>query len=575
MVNVPSLPQAMRESRRLRAEGAANRTVSVGLVSNVVLTDVDTYMEYALLTSGIDPAFTHGDYGQIAESMTKLSADHLCVVLQIDAMAENLPWAPASWSWETVRDVVDFRLSELRGAIAELPAAVRVHVAVFGGGLSHPAWETARRQAFAYIESQLRDLAAQDSRVLWTDVQRGLEDVGFATALSQARAARYSAPLMPTGTGVIAALLAESIERVVSPTRKVLVLDADNTLWGGVLGEDGLDNIDLHPTVYPGNVYYRAQSVYRGIKERGILLAVVSKNEPADLVAALDDHPYSQLRQTDFVAVKAGWQPKVESIRELAEELNLGLDSFVFVDDSQVELAAVREQLALGAVIQVPERADEYLSVIPAVAAEFPDSHGQGLGDRTEKYRVRAAAASLEKASHSREEFLSGLQTRVRVAVDDPGQIPRVSELSERTNQFNSGLTRYATGDIDALMQEETWQVVTYDVSDRFGSSGVSAAAVVNLSGQVQIRDWWISCRVLGRGVERAILHHLVDRAQAIGSPGVEVVFRQGPRNQQVAELLNSVSTDEVDQDGQRIFTVPLDFDEGDGKWVEVVTDDR
>lgn len=575
MVTVPSLPQAMRESRRLRAEGAPDRAVSVGLVSNVVLTDVDTFMEYSLLTAGIEPYFSHGDYGQIARSMARIgpNADQMCVVLHIEAMTENLPWASTSWSWASVQDVIDFRLSELRGAIAELPSGVRVHLAVFGGGLSHPAWETARRQGFAYIEAEMRALALHDGRVLWTDVQSGLEDVGFAAAMSQSRAARFAAPLTPTGTGIIGSALAKSIERVVLPPRKVLVLDADNTLWGGVVGEDGPNNIDLHPTVYPGNVYFRAQSLYKGIKERGILLAVVSKNEPADLQSVFDDHPYSQLRQTDFVAIKAGWHPKVDSIRELAEELNLGLDSFVFVDDSQVELAAVREQLTLGAVIQVPEQAYEYLSVLPAVSAQFSMNLGEGLGDRTEKYRVRAAAASLEKASHSREEFLCGLQTRLRVAINDPRQVSRVSELSERTNQFNCGLSRYTIGDLDSLLHGDLWKVLTYEVSDRFGSSGVSAAAIVVVGEEVRIQDWWVSCRVLGRGVELAILRHFVELARGAGHHDVQVVFRRGLRNQQVEELLSGVARNQIDQGGERVFTVTEDFDHGDGKWVEVVAD--
>ncbi len=577
MVSVMTLPQALRENRRLRQEIHLDRGVDVGIVSNIVLTDVDEFAATGLLQEGLDPSFSHAAFGQIAqgiETLAQQGVKHICVVLHVDALAENLPWTEASWSRDKVQEVLDFRLGEVRGALTNVTPENRVHLAVLAGGIdSHPTWNAVRRHALSHLEAEIQELRDRDTRVLWVDVQTGLEAIGFREAFSTARAARYSAPLTPLATGVIGEALAESIRRTERPPRKVLVLDADNTLWGGVLGEDGLANIALHPSVYPGNVYFRAQSVYRGIKERGALLAVVSKNEPSDLLAALNEHPYSQLRERDFVAVKSGWRPKVESIQELAAELSLGMDSFVFVDDSQVELAAVTEQLSLGAVVPVPEEPADYLTTLPAIAAEF-DGSGNGLGDRTEKYRVRAAAAVLEKSAHSREEFLAGLSTRVVASVDASAQVPRVCELSERTNQFNAGLTRYTTAQVQKRMESDVSHVITYDVSDRFGSSGVSAAAVVvTTEDALRVEDWWISCRVLGRGVERAVLRHIIGVAQAQGSSEVQVVYRKGPRNLQVEELLEGLATLRGGDDGEHLYSVPVDFDDGDGRWVEVVTD--
>jgi FkbH-like protein len=261
---------------------------------------------------------------------------------------------------------------------------------------------------------------------------------------------------------------------------KALVLDADNTLWAGVIGEG-------RQVPFPN-----VQQVYRDLKDRGVILCLATRNELPDVEAAFE-HPGMVLRLEDFALVKAGWQSKVGSIREIAETLNIGLDSIVFVDDSEFECESVRAQLPEVHVVHAPPKIA--LGVARAVATLFPTFVDT---EKTAQYHALAQARNERPKFATEEEFLASLNIRVTLGRNRRSEIPRVAELTQKSNQFNLTTRRYSAQDIRELIASGA-DVWTLSYRDRFGDQGIVGVLIVIAN---TIDTFLLSCRILGRGVE-------------------------------------------------------------------------
>lgn len=551
-----------------------NSHTSVGIASNCVIVNLDDAIASILARRGDNPRFIHGSFGQISTDVRTFGdagIEHVVVLIHFDSMTENLAWTEAARNFGNLQEIIDFRLSDLAEVVALLPSATTLHVSsFFGGTTARDPWAAVRRRAHAYLDGKLESLAQMFSNVRVLDVQSVLETVGLETATDVDRFTRYSMPLTTEGIRAVASVVAQSIERKGLLPKKVLVLDGDNTLWGSVLGEVGVQGVQLHPTVFPGSVYYRAQLAYREMKRDGALLALVTKNELQDIELMLSSNPNCALSVDDFVAVRASWEPKAQVIERLADELGLGLESFVFVDDSLVETTSVAEQLPVVETFRVPPEPAEYFRLLSELWHLFGAAYGRGLKDRTDLYRVRASARELELRSKTREEYLRDLRTVVTVEENREDHFDRVSELSQRTNQFNLGLTRLSRSEVDELYSSPDCTILTYTVTDRFGPSGVSAAAIVQTKVAFVVTELWISCRVLGRGVESAVLSGLGALASQRGYANVLLRFRPGPRNQQVSDLVRPLAITVRKFEEYEEFELPASLEAGEGRWVEM-----
>jgi FkbH-like protein len=300
--------------------------------------------------------------------------------------------------------------------------------------------------------------------------------------------------------------------------RKVLCTDLDNTLWGGILGEDGADGI-VTGSSFPGNCYLEYQKYLKHLSSRGILLAIVSKNNEADVREAF------QIRSADlalsldnFVALKINWNDKAQSLRELAQELSLGLDSFVFVDDNPVECEAIRQQLpgvaVVSAPIQEPWRLVEILSNLPFFdAAVVTDDDLNRLND----YKAQAQRTELAGTAGNRDEFLTslGIVCTFQSALQAP--LSRAVQLLAKTNQFNLTTRRHPAAKIEEFAS--TGQAWVIRVRDRFGDAGVVGLALAqNKGSSCYIDSFLLSCRVIGRGVETALLAYIAECALETGA---------------------------------------------------------
>ncbi|MDN3359002.1 HAD-IIIC family phosphatase [Actinomadura sp. DC4] len=340
---------------------------------------------------------------------------------------------------------------------------------------------------------------------------------------------------------------------VAGRTKKCLVLDLDETVWGGVLGEDGADGIEVADG-HRGEAFRSFQRVAKQIASQGVLLAAVSKNDPEPVRAVLRDHPGMTLREEDFVRVVANWRPKHENLRELAEALNLGVDAFVFVDDSAYECGLVRRELPGVAVVRVDDEPARHVERL--LADGWFDVRTVTADDRARvaRYRDELTRKDFLDGFDSIEDYLRELRITVRVSAAEEPDVPRVSQLTLRTNQFNLTTRRLQPAEVRALVEDPSAYAIAIRAADRFGDSGLVGAVFASRDGDaVTIDNFLLSCRVFSRGIEQAGLSAVLRTARESGATAVYGVYRPTARNGVVRDFYPRYGFRPVAEDGTAV----------------------
>ena len=343
------------------------------------------------------------------------------------------------------------------------------------------------------------------------------------------------------------------VRSVVGLTRKVLVCDLDNTLWGGVIGEDGLEGIKLGPGSSVGEAHADLQGYLLELRRRGILLAVCSKNNLEDAKLPFQQHPHSRLCLDDFSAFVANWEDKAVNIRNIAGQLSLGMDSFVFLDDNPVERAWVRSQLPQVAVVNTGSSVFSCLEALDRGRYFYTLQISQDDVARPDRYRSQAAATALRQGSESVEAFLQSLQMTAITAPITPNNISRVTQLLNKTNQFNLTTRRYTQSQVEAICSDETTFTGVFQLSDRFGDHGIVGVMICRQVERVtwEIDSWLISCRVLGRQLECFMLNRMLQAAAKANIEKIVGIYRQTAKNSQVADLYSRLGFSETDRNSE------------------------
>ncbi len=342
-------------------------------------------------------------------------------------------------------------------------------------------------------------------------------------------------------------LYGDQLGRLIAAVRgrsaKCLVLDLDNTLWGGVIGDDGVDGIVLGQGSPTGEAFLAFQRYAKQLAGRGIILAVCSKNDLANAQAAFDTHPEMILRQSDITCFVANWQDKAANLRYIAQSLNIGLDALVFADDNPAERRLIRAELPMVAVPEMPEDPAEYVALLAnagyfeAVELTAEDR------ERTELYRANASREALRQSATDLGSYLSGLDMQLLWSPFDAAGFKRIVQLIHKTNQFNLTTQRHTDAEVAALMRDPDAVTLQLRLTDVHGDNGMIAVLIAqrapNPSGDgtaLDITTWLMSCRVLGRGVEEATLNIIAARAAELGCTQLLGEYRPSAKNGMVSE---------------------------------------
>lgn len=330
----------------------------------------------------------------------------------------------------------------------------------------------------------------------------------------------------------------KKMDEFTHPRKKCLVLDLDNTLWSGVLGEDGLSGVKMNGD-YPGNAFQYFQESLAALSQTGIILAICSKNNESDVKELWDKNPFIKLGPNYISAYRINWQNKADNIRELAKELNIGLDSMVFIDDNPTERELIRQELPMVSVPEFPKRPYELMTFYDKLINDYFRTYRLTTEDlaKTEQYKANAQRAIEQTKFTDLSDFIRSLDIHIDILRGDEFTIPRIAQMTQKTNQFNLTTHRYTEADIASFIEkgDDVWCI---SVSDKFGDSGITGEIIITHDGtEATIDTLLLSCRILGKDIEKAFVKSILNVLFDKGIRTVAAEYIPTAKNGQVADF--------------------------------------
>jgi len=417
----------------------------------------------------------------------------------------------------------------------------------------------------ARLNHRLAEAAAEDKALL-IDVARSSERDGIDAWFDVGRWLQGKLEIAPQAAPFYGDLAARILAAQRGLSKKCLALDLDNTLWGGVIGDDGLDGIVLGEGSAAGEAHLALQYYAKLLKERGVILAICSKNDAKIAEAAFRDHPEMVLRRADIAAFEANWDDKAQNLKAIAARLNIGLDALVFVDDNPIERARIRQALPMVAVPEMPDDPAHYARCLAdagyfeAVAFTADDRN------RAEQYAANAERAALLGSAESMDDFLRGLDMTAVYGPFTAVDHARIVQLINKTNQFNTTTRRYAGEEVARIMDDPRSLTLQFRLIDRVGDNGLVSTMILRPAPRdddmLEIENWVMSCRVFGRELEFEAMNVAVEAAKERGARALVADYIPTPKNDVISKLYPSLGFVEVDcsasANGARRFRLDL-----------------
>ena len=354
--------------------------------------------------------------------------------------------------------------------------------------------------------------------------------------------------------------IANIIKSIYGKNKKALVLDLDNTLWGGIVGDDGVENLSIGQEVPSGQVYTEFQNYLKEQRNLGILLNIDSKNDYENAIAGLN-HPAGTLKPDDFIIIKANWNPKNLNIKEIAEELNLGADSFVFVDDNPAERQICKNYIE-G--ISVPDinNPEDYIRILDHNGYFEVTNFSEEDIKKNELYKDNAKRSQMMTSFDNYEDYLLSLNMKAEISDFKPIYLERIAQLSNKSNQFNLTTKRYSLADIEEVYNNNNYIKIYGKLEDMFGDNGVITVVIGNIKNKDELHiDLWImSCRVLKRDMEYAMLDSLVEKAKEKGINKIYGYYFPTKKNSMVSDFYIKQGFEEIscDENGNKIYKLDI-----------------
>ena len=555
MLNI-KYAEILKRNREMGAD-MKNQVFRIALLSNIVVEQLGGLIEFALRSEGINVQIVIGDYDNIVQDSLLLKNLNAVIVFweaanlvdglhaKINSMSidENIRLA------EHAEQKIDIVCSNLKNV--PLVFFNRFSSNIFSGvELQEGALRKLCKRLNAYLEMRV-----MNSQIL-VDMDSIISMVGVSKAsdlrLYQTSKALYSIQFLK----MYATVLVPAFRAITGRARKVLVLDCDNTLWGGILGEEGEDGIEMGVHSQTGKIYNEVQLIIKGLKKSGVLIALCSKNNSNDVENILANHPDCVLSESDLVAKKVNWQDKATNLRELAIELNLGLDSFIFIDDSDFELGLVAKELPQVKCVQVPRELSDYPSLMRTLANDFfTFAKTDEDAVKTEMYRAEIVRKDQAKKFKTIDDYLQSLRINLKVLWTENIPVQRFAQMTQKTNQFNLTTRRYSEVEIMKMLKDENFMLSAFSVADLHGEYGITALAIIKLDHKNKnavIDSLLMSCRIIGRNIEYIIFDIMIAKLKLIGINKIMAHYISTPKNVQVSDFYDKV--------GMRCIKRSIDF---------------
>lgn len=540
IADLKSAKQMWREHLRSRSD--LQTDIKIGLTASFTIDPVVPHLGAYLLGEGYSsPEITNADYNQVVQTCLDHGAafdsnpDVIFVAFRLEDLTSSADPDTTSAAVELVQNALGQLQSKFDGAIVcALPP--------------RPDAATMRLTRFARPDPIIKvwhDMCAalivrfgSVDGFYFLDLDEIASGLGSA-ARDERKRLLYRQPFTEDFYFQCGQRLGRIIRARRFESKKCLVLDCDNTLWGGVVGEDGIGGIKIGED-FPGSAFREFQRQAKVLRDSGVFLALNTKNNPGDVLPVFDNHDGMVLRRQDISVAKINWRPKSENLKEIAAELNIGLDALVFVDDNKFEIAEVQAHTPEVTCLLVPEE----LSELPALLQANAHIWDRLAITDDDRQRVDRMQSELDRRSLAQEltgqDFLAQLELKAFIYSPEAPDLTRVTQLINKTNQFNVTTRRFAQEEVEAFLAKDENRLYCMSVVDKFGAYGlVGVAMVTERGGAWELQNFLMSCRVLGRGVETAFLYRIAEHALESNAAAIKGTFLPTPKNGMVVDFFS------------------------------------
>lgn len=499
----------------------------IAFLGNHTLEPLDRFVEATCLIQGISVSSYLGEYDQHFQEI--LDKNSGCQIFQPDIIFLSLSLRTLSPKiyYELLQLPADQRRAEMQHILSLVSdwitlAKQQTNATLLVSNFQRPAHtqagvadarlELGEAEFYYRLNLELLQLCFNQPQVYLFDLEQVLSCAGKSLSMDYKRYYLAKMEWAEAALSAIADALLRHLIALLGRTKKCLVLDLDNTLWGGVVGEDGVDALVIGEGSPAGEAFLEFQRYIRALKERGILLAICSKNNLQDVQDVFLNRDDMLLRLDDFACVKINWEHKHINLKNIATDLNIGTDSLVFVDDNPVECALVRQMLPEITTIELPDDPSGFTLMLKDLASFEKPRLTDEDQLKTAQYAQNSQRNSLKREISDIKTFLESLETEITIKVAREKHKARIHQLFSKTNQFNLTTQRYTDADIEQFISAPDWSIHIAQVKDKFGDMGIVGLYLINKQAtSARIDSFILSCRAIGRGIETAMMNKIKD----------------------------------------------------------------
>ena len=519
----------------------------VTILSNITVNSLSEILQYGIRLNNLNPEIVFGNFDNIVQDSANCKDSNL-VIIFFDALSiiDNLSAFFDSFDDSSYDDLKSKLLNEVDIIWNNLRDNPVVIFNKFSSAFitQNSLCSTKSERLANELNQYLLEKRPKNTSLV--DIDKIVLSLGVKASFDQRLYLSSKAPYTLSFLKSYTEAINPVIRRNSGKLKKAIIFDCDNTLWKGIIGEDGLLGIDMSANSPSGRPFHKVQQIAVFLSKVGVIVGLCSKNNGADVDEVLTKHEDTVLKEDNIVIKKVNWEDKAANLKSIADELNIGVDSLIFVDDSSFEINLIKELLPDVLCVQVPTNLNDYPELVLKTAYSYLnlDVNKEDL-KKTEIYKQQFKREDSREKFESVESYLASLQIQLSVSIDDLSVLSRVTQLTQKTNQFNLTTRRYTEGQIQKFMENDNSHVFAATVNDRFGASGLTAVCIVKRDSQnpqhAFIDTLLMSCRIIGRNIEFALVRHILCWLKEHDFHFVHSEFVPTKKNDQVQKFYDGI----------------------------------
>ena len=514
------------------------------ILSNIVVNQLRDVLEYNLRLEGINANVNFGDYDNIVQDSYMHNNYNLIIIFwELSNFSDSIYYDIENYDNKKLEQIINSKKSEIELVIKNLKNIPLVLINKFNSS----SFKSVNNENSNYdflmneLNNFMKDHIGNNTKLI--DLSNIFQDITISKSIDKryfySSKSLYTNSFFKSYSNLIKPILMSANGK----SKKALIFDCDNTLWSGVLGEDGFDNIEMSPSTPKGIFFHEVQKIANYFSKKGVLIGLCSKNNLDDVQNVITNHSDFIIDDNIIIIKKVNWTDKATNLREISSELNIGLGSIIFVDDSSFEINLINSQIPEIKTIQVPKTLSEYPNLIYDCQSFFYNLSSTTEDSRKNKmYKENIERKSSERKFNNLNDFLKSLNIELNIVKDDFSNIPRISQMTQKTNQFNLTTKRYTENEIEIFLNSKEHTLYSFSVLDKFGDNGITGLVILKISNDVVLIDTFLmSCRIIGRKIENAFINFLLNELKLQGKKLVNANYIKTKKNVQVEKFYDNI----------------------------------